>query len=274
MGSGIAQVCATYGFEVTMNDLSEELIRRGLDTIKNGPFGLEQGVQKGKVTREQADVALRQIKSATSLAEASRGSDLVIEAVSEDLHRKSEIFSELDNLCPDHTILASNTSTLSITALAAATKRPDRVIGAHFSGPAPVLKILEIIPGLLTSRKTLDILTEFATRIQKEIVFSKDWPGFIGNRILMPFLNSACKVLSEGIATKEDIDKKTKLSYGHPMGPFELMDLIGIDVVTNVLESIFRELHDPAYAPHPLLQQMVRAGLLGRKSGKGFYEYR
>ena len=183
------------------------------------------------------------------------------------------MFEELDEKAPNHTILASNTSTLPITALASATSRPEKVIGLHFSNPVPVMNIVEIVVGLKTSEETLNIAKEFAKRIGKEFVVCKDSPGFIGNRIWIPSLFIACRLLSEGIASKEDIDKTMKLMYNWPMGPFELLDLIGIDVAVMVGESIYSELKDPIYVPPPLLKQMVRAGLLGRKTGKGFYQY-
>jgi len=184
------------------------------------------------------------------------------------------VFEELDEKAPNHTILASNTSTLPITALASATSRPEEVIGLHFSNPVPVMNIVEIVVGLKTSEETLNIAKKFAKRIGKEFVVCKDSLGFISNRMWIPMLNIACKVLSEGVATKEDIDKAMRFMYNWPMGPFELLDLFGIGTVVMICEAIYKELNDPAYAPHPLLKQMVRAGLLGRKTGKGFYEYK
>jgi len=274
MGSGIAQVCAVYGFEVKLRDLTDELVNRALTNIKSGPYGLEKAVKKGKMTNEQAEAAFSRIKGTTDMVEAVKDADLVIEAVFEDLELKKKVFKEVDENAPSHTILASNTSTLPITAMAAATKRPEKVIGLHFSNPVPLMNIVEVIPALRTSEETVNISKEFVKRIGKEYVISKDSPGFIGNRIWIPMLNIACKVLAEGVATKEDIDKTMKLMYNWPMGPFELLDLVGIDTAVMVSEAIYNELKDPAYIPHPILKQMARAGLYGRKVGKGFYEYK
>ena len=273
MGSGIAQVCAQAGFEVSIRDLTDELVKKALENIRFGPFGLEKAVSKGKITREQADSAFSRIKGTTSLEEALKDADLVIEAVFEDLEIKKKVFKELDEKSQPETILASNTSTLSITALASATKKPEKVIGLHFSNPVPLMNIVEIVVGLKTSEETLNIAKEFTKKVGKEYVVCKDSPGFIGNRIWIPSLFIACKVLSEGIASKEDIDKAMRLMYNWPMGPFELLDLVGVDVAVMVGESIYNELKDPIYVPPPILKQMVRAGLLGRKTGKGFYQY-
>ena len=201
MGSGIAQVCAVYGFEVKLRDLTDELVNRALTNIKSGPYGLEKAVKKGKMTNEQAEAAFSRIKGTTDLAEAVKDADLVIEAVFEDLELKKKVFKEMDENAPSHTILASNTSTLPITAMAAATKRPEKVIGLHFSNPVPLMNIVEVIPALRTSEETVNISKEFVKRIGKEYVISKDSPGFIGNRIWIPSLFIACKVLSEGIAS-------------------------------------------------------------------------
>lgn len=273
MGTGIAYVCATSGFFVYLNDISEEIIKKSLDNIKNGPFGLERAVKLGKLSRDQADSAFSRIYGTTKLNEVAKKADIVIEAVFEDLDLKRKIFKEIDTLCPNHTILATNTSTIPITRIASATNRPEKVIGLHFSNPVPVMRILEVIPGIKTSQEVLNASIEFGKKLGKEVVVSKDRPGFIGNRLLIPLLNLSCKILEEGVATKEDIDKAVKLAFNWPMGPFELLDLIGIDTAVKVSEAIYNELRDPNYAPHPLLKLMAEAGLCGRKSGKGFYSY-
>jgi len=274
MGTGIAQVFAQYGYEVSVRDLKEETLKRGLEVIKSGPFGLMKAVEKGKLTKEQAEAAFSRIRTYTDLREAVKGADLVIEAIIEDLDVKRQLFKELDELCPPRAILASNTSTLSITAIGGATKRPDKVVGMHFFNPVPAMRLVEIVVGLGTSQETVNTVKELAVRIGKTPVVCKDVPGFIANRIALPYLVEAMRVYEQGIASKEDIDTAMKLGYGFPMGPLELLDLIGHDTTLNVLESMYRETLDAKYAPPTILKQMVRAGWLGRKTGRGFYEYR
>lgn len=274
MGTGIAQVFAQYGYEVAVRDVSEEVLKRGLEVVKSGPFGLMKAVEKGRLTKEQAEAALSRIKTYTDLSEAAKDADLVVEAIIENLDVKRQLFKELDQVCPSRAILASNTSTLSITAIGGATKRPDRVVGMHFFNPVPAMRLVEVVVGLATSQDTVNTVKELAVKVGKTPVVCKDVPGFIANRIALPYLVEAMRVYEQGIASKEDIDTAMKLGYGFPMGPLELLDLIGHDTTLNVLESMYRETLDAKYAPPTILKQMVRAGLLGRKTGRGFYEYK
>jgi len=273
MGTGIAQVFAQAGFNVIARDVSEAVLKRGLEVIKEGPFGLQKAVEKGRLKREEAEAALARIKVTTSLEEAARDADLVVEAIFENLELKKALFKELDEKCPKHAVLASNTSTLSITALAGATKRPDRVVGMHFFNPVPVMKLVEVVRGLATSDETVQLIKDLAVKLGKTPVVVKDVPGFIANRLALPYLAEAMRAYEQGIASAQDIDTAMKLGYNMPMGPLELLDLIGLDTTLDVLESIYRETNDPKYAPPVILRQMVRAGWTGRKSGRGFYDY-
>jgi 3-hydroxybutyryl-CoA dehydrogenase len=273
MGTGIAQVFAQAGFNVIARDVSEAGLKRGLEVIKEGPFGLQKAVEKGRLKREEAEAALARIKVTTSLEEAARDADLVVEAIFENLELKKALFKELDEKCPKHAVLASNTSTLSITALAGATKRPDRVVGMHFFNPVPVMKLVEVVRGLATSDETVQLIKDLAVKLGKTPVVVKDVPGFIANRLALPYLAEAMRAYEQGIASAQDIDTAMKLGYNMPMGPLELLDLIGLDTTLDVLESIYRETNDPKYAPPVILKQMVRAGWTGRKSGRGFYDY-
>jgi 3-hydroxybutyryl-CoA dehydrogenase len=273
MGTGIAQVFAQAGFNVIARDVSEANLKRGLEVIKEGPFGLQKAVEKGRLKREEAEAALARIKVTTSLEEAARDADLVVEAIFENLELKKALFKELDEKCPKHAVLASNTSTLSITALAGATKRPDRVVGMHFFNPVPVMKLVEVVRGLATSDETVQLIKDLAVKLGKTPVVVKDVPGFIANRLALPYLAEAMRAYEQGIASAQDIDTAMKLGYNMPMGPLELLDLIGLDTTLDVLESIYRETNDPKYAPPVILRQMVRAGWTGRKSGRGFYDY-
>lgn len=270
MGNGIAQVFAQAGFRVAMTDVSEEFVQKGLDTIKKS-LGLM--VKKGMITGDQAtEVATVRIKTATDMEEAIADADLVIEAVPEELGLKQKIFKILDETCPPHTILATNTSTISITAIASATRRPEKVIGLHFAAPVPLMVGVEIVRGLDTSDATLEIARNIVQALGKKVYVGKDGPGFVGNRIFPMFLNEAFNLLWEGIATPEDIDRMATLSLGHPMGPLTLADMIGLDQLLKGLEYMHHELGDK-YRPSPMLKKLVAAGYYGRKSGRGVYKY-
>ncbi len=274
MGSGIAQVVAQAGYEVIARDVTDDLLRRGLEMIKSGPFGLERAVERGKITREQAEAALSRIKVTTDLATAVKEADFVIEAVFENLDLKKNIFREVDELAPPHAIIVSNTSTLSITALASATKRPERVAGMHFFNPAQVMRLVEVIRGLQTSDETVEVVRALAQKLGKTpVTVNKDVPGFVANRIGFAAILEAIRLYEEGVASAQDIDNAMKLGYNWPMGPLELADLIGLDVLLDASESIYAETRDPKYNPPVVLRQMFRAGWLGRKTKRGFYTY-
>jgi 3-hydroxybutyryl-CoA dehydrogenase len=270
MGSGIAQVAAQAGFTVFMVDVENKFIQNAFDVIKNS---LERFVKAGKITENQKDEIIRRIEGTVDLKDAVKDADIIIEATPEEMDLKKRVFKELDEYTPDHTILATNTSSLSITEIASATKRPDKVIGMHFSNPVPMMEMVEIIKGLDTSDETLNIIVDLSKKMNKEpIICNRDSPGFIGNRFFPLFINEAIYTLMEGIATKEDIDKAAKIGLHHPMGPLELCDFTGLDTILHVLEYLHGELGEK-FRPCPLLKQMVRAGYLGRKTGRGFYTY-
>lgn len=269
MGSGISQVMALSGFEVIMMDMKGEFIRRGLENIKNG---LGKMLEKAKITAEEKEKTLARISATTRLEDMAKV-DFIIEAASEMAELKLDIFSKLDVICRKDTILATNTSSIPITRIASATKREGKVIGMHFMNPAPVMKLVEIIRGTNTSDDTFAAVKGLTEKIGKIPVVSKDRPGFIVNRILMPMINEAVFTFMDGAASAEDIDKAMTLGANQPIGPLALADLIGLDTVLSIMESIYSETKDPKHRPCPLLKRYVDTGELGRKTGKGFYKY-
>ena len=269
MGSGIAQVCAQSGYQVVISDINDALLKKGLASIDKI---LSRSVEKGKISSAEKESIQKRMQGTTSLEDFSN-CDFVIEAVPEDMKIKKGVFEQLDKICPPHTILATNTSVLSVIEIASATKRAEKVVGAHFSNPVPVMKVVEIIKTIATSEETLATTKSFCQTIGKIVVFAKDMPGFLSNRIFTPFLLNAIRMLESGAGTKEDIDTLIKEGLGHPMGPFTLLDLIGIDTVYRGAMAIYEETKDPQYFPPTLMRQMVVMGWLGRKTGKGFYDY-
>lgn len=270
MGSGITEVCARAGYYTVVSEVNEELLNRGLSLIRSS---LSKAVERGKIKEEEMKSAWERIKGTTSI-EDFKDCQFVIEAVFEDLKLKKEVFAQLDRVCPKEAILATNTSTIPIIYIAMATKRPSQVVGTHFFNPAPIMRSVELIKSIATSDETMEIAKSFIKSLGKIVFVASDTPGFIVNRLLIPFLNDAIRALESGLATKEDIDTAVTTALNHPMGPFALLDLIGLDTALSVSNAIYEELKDPRYAPPPLLKSMVAAGWLGRKTGKGFYEYK
>lgn len=269
MGSGIAQVCAQAGYQVLLNDIQGEFVERGLGVINKN---LSRNVEKGKLTEEQKQKVLSSIAASTDLNDA-REVDLVIEAAVENMEIKKKIFAQLDEIAPEHAILASNTSSLPITEIAASTKRPEKVIGMHFMNPVPVMKLVEIIRGLATADEVYQVIEDMTKTLSKVPVEVNDFPGFVSNRVLMPMINEAIYTLYEGVATKEAIDEVMKLGMNHPMGPLTLADFIGLDTCLYIMETLQEGFGDDKYRPCPLLRKYVKAGWLGKKTGRGFYTY-
>ena len=268
MGNGITQVVAQAGYETTMVDVKQEFVDRGMNAIKTS---LGKFVEKGKISQADMDKALANIRTSIDLKQAAKDADYVIEAVFERVDIKLPVYQQLEEICPKQTILSSNTSGIPISLLASATKRPDKVIGMHFFSPVPVMRGLEVVKSLLTSEETLKVSLDFGKSIGKETVVVKDSPAFVSNRIITLVLNEGAKMLEEGLASMEDIDKIIKLSFNWPMGPFELNDLVGIDVAVDLLEGIYQQTGWERYKPARLMKRMVEIGYLGRKTGKGFY---
>jgi len=269
MGAGITQTAITSGYDVALREVDDALVSRGVESIKKR---LDSLVQKGKLEAAQRDAALARLRPTTSLEAAGRA-DFVIEAITESFEAKRELFKRLDGICRPEAILASNTSSIPITKMAAVTQRPDRFIGMHFFNPVPVMPLVEITKGRDTSDSTVAITLELSKTMGKTPITSLDYPGFIVNRMLVPFINEAIRALMQGLGTREDIDQGAKLGLHHPMGPLELADFVGLDTHLYICGVLYEGLHDPQFAAPPLLQQLVDAGHFGRKSGRGFYRY-
>jgi 3-hydroxybutyryl-CoA dehydrogenase len=269
MGSGIAEVCARAGYQVKVREVSDELLARGLASIQKS---LGKAVARGKASQDQAEQAMARITGTLQLSEFS-DCDLAIEAAIENMNIKKEIFAELDRILPPHAILASNTSSLCITEMASVTGRGEKVLGIHFFNPVPVMPLLEFVRTILTSEDTMRAAHEFGASLGKTMVTAKDTPGFIVNRLLIPYLLDAVQVYENGLATKEDIDAAIKLGLNHPMGPLTLLDFVGLDTCLFIADAMYNEYKDSRYAAPPLLRRMVLAGHMGRKSGRGFYDY-
>jgi len=270
MGSGITQVCAQSGYQVVVSELNDELLNKGLASINSF---LTKGVEMGKVSQQDKESTLARIKGTTNTKDFS-GCDLIIEATTENIDLKKKIFAKLDKISPEHAILATNTSCLSIIDMAAVTTRPKRVLGMHFVNPVPIMRPLEIIKTIATSEETLETIKGFGKSLGKVVLISKDTPGFLTTRVGIVQWLEAIRMLEAGLGTTDDIDIGSRLSYNYPMGPLELSDLIGLDTVLSTTNAMYETTKDPKFAPPILLQKMVAAGWLGRKTGKGFYEYK
>jgi 3-hydroxybutyryl-CoA dehydrogenase len=269
MGSGIAEVCAKAGYRTIVREVSDELARKGVGRVESS---LARAVERGKLAAADRDAA-RGLLTATTRVGDLKGCDLVIEAVVENLEAKKELFGELDRICGESAIFCSNTSSLTITELAAATRRPDRFAGLHFFNPVPVMKLVEVVRAIATSDETVTTVSEFARSLGKQPIFAKDNSGFIVNRLLVPYLLDAVRAVEDGVGSPEDVDRGMELGCGHPMGPLKLLDFVGLDTTYAIAEIMFAEYREKRFAPPPLLKRMVLAGRYGRKSGRGFYEY-
>ncbi|MGS0746366.1 3-hydroxybutyryl-CoA dehydrogenase [Syntrophomonas erecta subsp. sporosyntropha] len=270
MGNGIAQVSAQSGWNTVLYDINMDLVNKGLAVIEGN---LKRNVSKGRMTEDEKEAIMKRLTPSVNLEDAAQA-DLVIEAIIENFDIKKKVFQQLDQITPDHAILATNTSSLPITQIAAVTKRPEKVIGMHFMNPVPVMKLVEIIRGLATSDEVYQIIEEASVKMGKTPVWCKDVPGFVSNRVLQVMINEALWELYEGVAPPENIDNIMKLGMNHPMGPLALADLIGLDTVLSILNVLYTGYGDPKYRPSPLLKQYVQAGWLGRKTGRGIYNYR
>ncbi|MFC1944140.1 3-hydroxyacyl-CoA dehydrogenase family protein [Chloroflexota bacterium] len=270
MGSGIAQVCAQSGYQTVVSEINDELLNRGLDMMKTQ---LSKAVEKGKMTKDEEGAVLGRIKGTTNVQEFS-DCDLVIEVIIENMEEKKKLFATLDGICQQNAILASNTSCLSIIEMAMATKRPDRVIGLHFFNPVPVYELAELVRTIASSEETVQAVKNFGESIGKKIILAQDTPAFIVNRLLVPYLLDAIRVLESGTASKEDIDNGIVLGLRHPMGPLTLLDFVGLDTIYFIANAMYDEVKDPRFAPPVLLKKLVTAGRYGRKRGEGFYSYK
>ena len=269
MGGGIVQVAAQKGFQVVTSDVNDELVKKGLAGIDSL---LSKSVDKGKISQEDKDATMSRIKGTTNRQDFS-DCDLIIEAVVENMDLKKKVHGDLDRICPAHAILATNTSCLSVTEIAMATKKPAKVIGMHFFNPVPVMALLELVTTVISSEETFNISKSFGESLGKTVIVAQDKPGFIVNRLLGAFMLEAVRMVESGLATREDIDSGMQLGCNHPMGPLTLADFVGLDTMYYIAESMYEELKDPKFAPPLLLKRMVTAGHLGRKTGKGFYDY-
>jgi 3-hydroxybutyryl-CoA dehydrogenase len=269
MGSGIAEVCAKAGYPTIVREVSDDLVKKGVGRVESS---LAKAVERGKLAAADRDAARGRLTATTRVNDLA-GCDLVIEAVVENLDAKKELFAELDRICGDSAIFCSNTSSLTITELAAATRRPDRFAGLHFFNPVPVMKLVEVVRTIATSDETVETLLEFAKSLGKEPVLAKDNSGFIVNRLLVPYLLDAVRALEEGVGSREDIDRGMELGCGHPMGPLKLLDFVGLDVALAIGETLHDETREPAHEPPSAIRELVRQGKLGKKAGEGFYTY-